>query len=86
MSGSPVDQYPDEDIPPISPCPKCQGVTAPITLLARRTSEKTGVRHYGLVGCQHARMCGEWNFPPYGFSTSRRTLVEAWNNEVKEHI
>lgn len=81
----PVELHPDDDPPAPLSCPDCQFVRTPNILLARRTSDLTGHRHYGLVGCEHAKEIGEWMFPPWGFTTSRKDLAEAWNSHVRNH-
>lgn len=84
-SADPIDQFPDEEHDPLLPCPQCQNLSTPTMMLARRTSDSTGIRHYGLVGCEHAREVGMWNFPPHGFTPSRKSLSVAWNEQVAKH-
>lgn len=72
-----------DDFQPLLPCPECMNLRTPSLMIARRTSEKTGVTHYGLAGCEHARETAIWSFPPYGIAPSRAELSATWNDHVK---
>jgi hypothetical protein len=76
-----LEEHPGETVPELSVCPQCR-LNTPMIIIARATSEKHGVYHYHLCGCEHAHELGDWSFPPSGMSTSRRKLAEAWNQHV----
>lgn len=61
------------------PCRIC--TRQPMWYLARRTTEKTRVQHWGFIGCEHARNHTDFNHPPHGFHTSQPEMARLWNGE-----